>query len=372
MRVVIVGGGYAGLSCLLQLRRLGSEVDIHLLDSGGAQIKNNHLHQTLERPLQDFSAPYPALAQRLGFTFHQSNCPWDAAKLRDWHQTRALPLASGPLEFDFLVLATGAQPMSLPAGDFCFGLDAFRRGLGPELMEDFRQRVGDRPARCTVVGSGASGIQFLFALHERLRRLRIENNLQLVSLDSQLVPELPPGFHRKLLAAMAARKIGFVPASRYLGQNATSLQLQSVETSATRGMESDLTLLFPGVSPHPTRLKTNPYGQVVLNGMGLENIFAVGDCAAFSGRGLNSLTAQAAVRKGRLVASNLVALAKGNPLSPYNYQERGYFLALGPFDGLGWLGWRSNLVSGLPAMAIKELLEAQYDLLLDGLDTYPG
>lgn len=372
MRVVIVGGGYAGLSCLLQLRRLGSDVDIHLFDSSGAQIKNNHLHQTLERPLQDFSAPYPALAQRLGFTFHQSNCPWDAATLRDWQQTRSLPLPSGPLGFDFLVLATGAQPISLPVGDFCFGLDAFRRGSGPELMEDFRERVGDRPARCTVVGSGPSGIQFLFALHERLSRLRIVTQLQLVSLDSQLVPELPPGFHRKLLAAMTARNIRYFPASRYLGQSGTSLQLHSVETSATQSIESDLTLLFPGVSPHPTRLKTNPFGQVVLDGIDLENVFAVGDCAAFSGRGLNSLTAQAAVRKGRLVAANLVALTKGHPPSPYTYQEKGFFLALGSLDGLGWLGWRSNLVSGLTAMAVKELLEAQYDLLLDGLDTYPG
>lgn len=372
MRVVIVGGGYAGLSCLLQLRRLGSEVDIHLLDPGGAQIKNNHLHQTLERSLQDFSAPYPALAQRLGFTFHQSRCPWDPATLKDWQQTKSLPLPSGPLEFDFLVLATGAQPISLPTGDFCFGLEAFRRGFGPAMIEDFRERVGDRPARCTVIGSGPSGIQFLFALHERLSRLRIENQLQLVSLDSRLVPELPLGFHQKLLAAMTARNIRFFPATRYLGQIGTNLQLQSVATSAPQSMESDLTLLFPGVIPQPTRLKTNPFGQVVLDGTGLDNIFAVGDCAAFSGRGLNSLTAQAAVRKGRLVAANLVALAEGRPPSPYNYREKGFFLALGPFDGLGWLGWRNNLVSGLTAMAVKELLEAQYDLLLDGLDTYSG
>lgn len=372
MRVVIVGGGYAGLSCLLQLRRLGPEIDIHLLDSGGAHIKNNHLHQTLERSLQEFSAPYPALAQRLGFTFHQSNCPWDEANLEDWQQAKSLPLPTGALEFDFLVLATGAQPISLPPGDFCFGLDAFRRGFGPALIEDFRERVGDRPARCTVVGSGPSGIQFLFALHERLTRLRIDNLLQLVTLDSRLVPELPPGFHKKLHAAMMARNIKFFPAARYLGQTGTCLQLQSLDASSTQTMDSDLTLLFPGVAPNPTRLKTNPFGQVVRNGNCLENVFAAGDCAAFSGRGLNSLTAQAAVRKGRLVATNLIALATGNPPSPYNYQERGFFLALGPFDGLGWLGWHSNLVSGLAAMAVKELLEAQYDLLLDGLDTYPG
>lgn len=372
MRVVIIGGGYAGLSCLLQLRRSSPEVDIHLLDSGCAHIKNNHLHQTLGRSLQEFSVPYPALAKRLGFTFHQTNCPWDVQTLENWQQTKSLPLPAGQLEFDFLVIATGAQPIPLPEGDFCFGLDAFRRGFGPALIEDFRERVGDRPARCTVVGSGPSGIQFLFALHERLTQLRINNQLRLVTLDSQLVRALPLGFHKKLLSAMKARNIDYFPATRFLGQTGTSLQLQPHDAPAHKTLESDLTLLFPGVSPHPTRLKTNPAGQIQLGDICLENIFSAGDCAEFSPTGLNALTAQAAVRKGRLVAENLAALETGKAPAPYTYRERGFFLALGPFDGLGWLGWRSNLVSGLAAMAVKELLEAQYDLLLDGLDTYPG
>lgn len=372
MRVAIIGGGYAGLSCLLQLRRQRPDSEIHLLDPNPCHIKNNHLHQTLDRPLQDFSVPFAALAKRLGFSFHQHACTWDTRQLLNWQQHRALELASGPLSFDHLVLATGAKPVPLPGGDFCFGLDEFRQGTGPELIERFRERIGDRPVHCTVVGSGPSGIQFLFALHDRLTNWRISNQLQLVTLDRQLVPELPNGFHQKLLAAMTARGISFIPTSRFIGQQGTCLRLQPLDMSPPQSLKSDLTLLFPGVEPQPTRLKTNAFGQVLLNGACLEAIFAAGDCADFAGPGLNTLTAQAAVRKGRLVAANLAALAEGKTLTPYNYRERGFFLALGPFDGLGWLGWRRNLVSGLTAMAVKELLEAQYDLLLEGLDTYPG
>lgn len=372
MRVIIIGGGYAGLSCLLQLRRKCPEVDIHLLDSRSAHIKNNHLHQTLKRSLQDFSVPYPALAERLGFTFHHISCPWSEELLWDWQQSKSLTLPAGPLNFDFLVLATGAQPVSLAPGDFSYGLEAFQQGAGLALMEDFRERIGDRPARCTVVGSGPSGIQFLFALHERLAQLRINNQLQLVTLAPQLVPELPFGFHKKLLATMTSRNIRFFPSSRYLGQTDTDLQLHPLEAPSPMTIESDLTLIFPGVAPRPARLKTNPFGQVQLGDVCLETIFSAGDCAEFSSSGLNSLTAQAAVRKGRLVADNLTALTWSKSPSAYNYRERGFFLALGPFEGLGWLGWRSNMVTGLAAMAVKELLEAQYDLLLDGLDTYPG
>lgn len=371
MRIAIIGGGYAGLSCLLQLRRQMPELEIHLLDPNPCHIKNNHLHQTLDRPLQSYSVPFAALAEQLGFFFHQHDCAWNSRQLLHWQQSRTLALGSGTLSFDLLVLATGAQPVPLPAGDFCSGLAEFRRGRGPELMDAFRQRIGDRPAHCTVVGSGPSGIQFLFALHERLSHWRIDNQLQLVTLDRKLVPELPDGFHRKLLAAMTARGIGFIPASRFIGQRGTGLQLQPLDSSSPQTIDSDLTLLFPGVAPQPTRVKTNPFGQIVQDGVCLNNLFAAGDCAEFAGPGLNSLTAQAAVRKGRLVAANIAALAREEKLTPYSYRERGFFLALGPFDGLGWLGWRRNLVSGLTAMAVKELLQAQYDLLLEGLDTYP-
>lgn len=372
MRVVIIGGGYAGLSCLLQLRRQQPGIELHLLDPNPCHVKNNHLHQTLDRPLQAYSVPFAALAERLGFSFHQCEGTWTPQQLLNWQQTRALPLASGPLSFDLLVLATGAQPVPLAAGDFCYGLAEFRQGLGPELMETFRERIGDRPAHCTVVGSGPSGIQFLFALHERLSHWRIVHRLQLVTLDRELVPELPKGFHQKLLAAMRARGISFIPASRFIGQQGRCLQLQPLDTHSLQTIESDLTLLFPGVEPRPARVKTNGFGQVLQDGVCLEHIFAAGDCADFSGQGLNSLTAQAAVRKGRLVAANILALAGEGKLSPYSYRELGFFLALGPLEGLGWLGWRRNLVGGLAAMAVKELLEAQYDLLLEGLDTYPG
>jgi NADH dehydrogenase len=39
-------------------------------------------------------------------------------------------------------------------------------------------------------------------------------------------------------------------------------------------------------------------------------------------------------------------------------------------DAIGWLALEGNAVGGVPALIIKELVEAQYDLLLTGLDTY--
>jgi NADH dehydrogenase len=52
------------------------------------------------------------------------------------------------------------------------------------------------------------------------------------------------------------------------------------------------------------------------------------------------------------------------------HQDIGYLLSLGPDDAVGWIGSKSNIVSGLPAFIAKEGIEAQYDLLLKGVDSY--
>jgi NADH dehydrogenase len=87
--------------------------------------------------------------------------------------------------------------------------------------------------------------------------------------------------------------------------------------------------------------------------------------------GSNAQSAQTALRKGKLAARNI--LRHAGPvkiLEPYLHQDLGYVIGLGPSDAIGWLGLKGNVVGGLPAVVVKELVEAQYDLLLAGVDTY--
>jgi NADH dehydrogenase len=104
----------------------------------------------------------------------------------------------------------------------------------------------------------------------------------------------------------------------------------------------------------------------------LQEIFSAGDCADYAGNGLNQLSAQAAVRKGKLVAHNIRNLNAGRGLHRYRYQEKGYLLSLGSVDAVGWLGLRCNLIKGFAANVLKEAMESQYNLYLDGVDTYLG
>jgi NADH dehydrogenase len=100
-------------------------------------------------------------------------------------------------------------------------------------------------------------------------------------------------------------------------------------------------------------------------------VFAAGDCSRYRLPGSNALTAQTAVRKGKLAARNILRHSgRIRLLEPYWHQDLGYVISLGPSDAVGWIALERNIVAGLPAAVVKEIVEAQYDLLLAGIDTY--
>ena len=132
------------------------------------------------------------------------------------------------------------------------------------------------------------------------------------------------------------------------------------------------TLLFPGVKRSPFALECNAFGQVKVDGQLLPEVFSAGDCADYGSHGLNQMTAQAETRKGRLVGDNIRNMNAGRSLRRYRYQEKGYLLSLGSVDAVGWLGLTCNLVKGYPASLLKDATETQYDLYLQGIDTYLG
>jgi NADH dehydrogenase len=87
--------------------------------------------------------------------------------------------------------------------------------------------------------------------------------------------------------------------------------------------------------------------------------------------GSNLLTSQSALRKGRAAAKNILLQAGVLRFClPYMHQDSGYLLSLGPSDAIGWIGSKNKLISGLPAFMAKEAIEAQYDWLLSGFDSY--
>ena len=369
-RVVVVGGGFAGLSCLVELRRVRTDLDLHLIDKEENHCRMTYLHKTFHTPIKEFLTPFDSLGHKHGLTFHRSRVSFNLADLDRWQALKGLELSGGELAFDFLVMATGSRPLSLNGGGGVFGLKDLRRGKGQAILEDFFTRTEGTDPAVTVVGGGASGIQALFEVGDALRDKGFKGAIRLLNRSARLVPELPETFHDYIVKRMTGAGIKFIPQTSYLQQVGEKVLAKDLLSGRQVSYPSRLTLLFPGVRPSPLRIETNSYGQVLHGNTILPNVFAAGDCSFFLSSGFNHMTAQAAIHKGRQVAWNILALLKGCSPAPYGYREKGYFLSLGKADAVGWIGKKTMLVKGLPALALKEFAETQFALFLGGINTY--
>lgn len=92
------------------------------------------------------------------------------------------------------------------------------------------------------------------------------------------------------------------------------------------------------------------------------NVWALGDCASIPGPDGEPYPplAQHAIRQGRVLAGNLVAAIREQPLQPFVYRSLGTLAALGRFKGVGrvlnlklkgfpaWFVWCSYYLFQMP------------------------
>lgn len=369
-KTIVIGGGYAGLACLSELSKTSSSMELFLIDARSHHVKLTQLHKTLRHPLEQQQVSYARLADRFKFRFYQQPLDLSPEQLQSWLRKGSVDLTETSLPFDHLVVSSGATPLSLPEGPETLSLDDLLQGRGPAAIENLAAQAREEPLPVSLVGGGATGIQVLFELEDILQDLKIPYQLRLIDLGERLVPGLPRGIHRAIQGKLKRRGIDYLPGTRYLRQKDQRIELLEVNTGTAYSLSSALTLLFPGVQGSPQRFEANRHGQVLLDGECLEALFTCGDCSSYHSSGLNSMTAQAALRKGKLVAKNIINRERGRSLQSYRYSEKGYIISLGRRDAAGWLGLQFHRISGPPAAVLKESMEFQYDLFLSGVDTF--
>lgn len=374
LKVVVAGGGYAGIAAITVLRRYSPDAEITLIDPGVNHLKITHLHETFRYPLSDLLIPYAVLEQRLGCCHVRGALPLDEVTLCQWQRDRCVQVDGLKIPFDYLLVASGARPVERSDTDHTaknvLGLEDFFTISGADLLNRFLETRSDERSYISVIGGGATGIQFLFELADYLYRHRVNHGLQLIDDRERVLQQFPRGFSWYVEKRMLELDIEFYPETHFLEQRADKLLLKDKISERHFELSSVLTLKFTG-NRQSNLVRTNSFGQVLTDDGLLEHVFAAGDGSVYPSPGSNSMTAQSAVRKGKLAARNILrhsGLLK--VLEPYLHRDLGYVVNLGPHDAVGWLAIENNVVTGIPAMIIKEVVETQYDLLLSGVDTY--
>ena len=367
LNVVIIGGGYAGMAALVSLHRFAPTAQVTIVDPSPEHLKVTHLHETFRRPLAPLRIPFATLARRFGCRHVQADVEPTESNLMEWWANRGLIVGDEYLGFDALLVTCGVgAPRREPPADV-FDLGSFSMREGSSIAEGLASKA---PGWLTVVGAGATGIQFLFEISDYIRQRQLPLKLRLVDGEDAVLKQFAAPLGQYVQARIADLGIEYLPETFFQGQEEDVVTLQKVASAELFSLSSAASFLFLGQKP-PQRLNTNIFGQVMVANATLEGVFAAGDCAQYRGPGSNTFTAQTAVRKGKLAARNILrSTGRLRVLEPYLHRDMGYVISLGPDDAVGWLALERNVVAGYPALVVKELVEAQYDLLMAGIDTY--
>jgi NADH dehydrogenase len=280
------------------------------------------------------------------------------------------------MAYDRLVLAAGSVNRLLPVPGIADHAHGFR-GLPEALylrdhivrqveLAASAQDTGERTARCTfvVVGAGYTGTELAAqgpALTEALRGRHPELHDQpmrwmLVDVAPRVLPGLAERLGDTADKVLRSRGVEVRACESIKEATAEGVQLEGGEFVPTRsliwcvGVRPDPLIDELGLDTEQGRLRVDEY----LHPPGHPEILACGDAAAVPDRTrpgeLTAMTAQHAVRQGKLAARNVMAsLEEGKPRR-YRHHDLGFLVDLGA--GRAAANPLGIPLSGMPAKAV--------------------
>jgi NADPH-dependent 2,4-dienoyl-CoA reductase/sulfur reductase-like enzyme len=357
-RIVVVGAGMAGVQTAVALREQGFEGPLVLI---GAEP-----HQPYDRPPLSkavlvgkaegsaFDVDFEALGVELRLGSEVTGVrPAD-------HE---IDTHTGPLPYDALVLATGADPITLPGTVGVPGVHLLRT-----LDDAQRLRpVLDAQQDVVVVGAGWIGAEFTTAAREAGCRVTV-----LEAADRPLAGTMPA----RIAAPMAA---WYAESGAELLTHARVAAVEPGAVLLTDGRRIPAAAVVVGIGARPATawlegsgIELGPDGSVTADAhlrTNAPDVYAVGDCASFPSRryGTRLLVHHwdNALQGPRTVAANIL----GGPLLaydpvPYFWSEQfGRFVQYaGHHAGAAEMVWRGD--PGSPSWSVCWLREGALVALL--------
>lgn len=395
-QVLILGGGFAGVTCALNLERgLRNDptVAITLVSETNALLFTPMLAEVAASSLEPTHISTP-----LRTSFRRTNVVRAHITGIDLEKRRVhLSDREDTLPYDHLVLALGAvssQPpgdgMSEQALEFKTLGDAIRiRNHIIDVFDraDAEHNEAKRRALLTFViaGGGFSGAELAGALNDFARGMMADypnlapDELRIILVHSRdrILPELSASLANYALEWMRARGVTFELNARVLAARPDIVTLGRKDPKAGEFEIATETLIWTaGTAPNPLLNKfgfdCDKRGAVFVDSAlrvkGQTNAWALGDCAVVPNAKTGNIcppTAQFAIREARTLARNVCASIAGRALKPFHFNALGTLCVVGhhtacaeikgyKFSGLfAWFLWRTIYLSKLPGFERK-------------------
>ncbi|MFE9770244.1 NAD(P)/FAD-dependent oxidoreductase [Streptomyces sp. NPDC005931] len=315
-RVIVAGAGMAGVQTAVALREQGFTGSVTLI---GAEP-----HQPYDRPPLS-KALLLGKAEDSAFDVDFEALGIDLRLGREVLGLRPadheLDTADGPVPYDVLVVATGAEPVRLPGAEGVPGVHLLRTLDDAERLRPVLARRHD----VVVVGAGWIGAEFATAAREAGCAVTV------VEAAARPLPEALPA---EVAAPMAA---WYADAGVDLRTHARVERVEPGAVLLEDGSRLPAGAVVVGIGARPATgrlagsgIELGAHGEVVADRhlrASVPDVYAVGDCASFpSGRYGERLLVHHwdnALQGPRTVAANILAAATGE--APAVYDPVPYF-----------------------------------------------
>jgi selenide,water dikinase len=222
-------------------------------------------------------------------------------------------------------------------------------------------RSGGR-ARVVVVGGGAAGCELAFCFDARLRRVGLAPQVTLVTSDAGPLPGAPPAVQRRLSAQMAARGVEIRADTRIARATGGRVVPETGEP-----IEGDLIVWATGAAavafPANRALARDRDGFLLVRDtlelVGVDAVFAAGDCARLVDHPWVPRAGVYAVRQGPVLERNLRAALAGGRLEPYRPQ-RDFLSLLNLGDGRALASKWGFAWAGRSAFRLKDRIDRAF------------
>ncbi len=351
-RIVIIGGGFGGISLAKKLSK--QEVQVVLLDKHNYHTFQPLLYQVSTGGLEPDSIAYPirkVLKDYPNFFFRLA-C---VSEVRPTEKEVVTDI--GKLSFDYLVIATGSETNFY--GNTAIENNGMSMKTVPEalnlrslILENFEQALltddlheRDALMNFVIVGGGPTGVELAGALAEIKKGILPKDypdldtrraQINIVQSSDRLLDAMSEKASKKaedFLESLGVQIWKDTRVTNYDGKHVTTDTNVSF-TSATLVWAAGVKgACIEGINgkellARGNRMKVNEFHQV----HGFDTIFAIGDVAAMATEKWSDghpMMAQPAIQQGKNLGDNLVRLLKNKPLKPFVYKDKGSMATVG-------------------------------------------
>ena len=351
-RVVIVGGGFAGVNLVKTLAN--KAVQVVLLDKHNYHTFQPLLYQVSSSGLEPDSIAYPLrkIIKKQKHSFYRmANVEHIDAEKNE------ITTSIGKLNYDYLVIATGTKTnffgnTTIEANSMPMKSVPQALNIRSLILQNFEKAAitnskTERQAylNFVIVGGGPTGVELAGAIAELKNHIlpRDYNDLDKSDMEIHLLEGtdrlLPPmSTHASKKAEAFLKSLGVHVHTKVMVENYDGT---TVTTNTDLEFQSETLIWAAGVTGAPinglqaealldkvNRYTVNRFNQIE----GYQNIFAIGDIALMKTEDFpegHPQVAQPAIQQGKLLGKNLIRFINNESPKPFNYNDKGSMATIG-------------------------------------------